>query len=142
MYIQEKNCYRKNFTQLCIVKLQTRYRLESPLKKVVVASSSEKFVYTNPGLAHGQSRKSLVSRKYPSSKHTDEWAFTKNKGRAAWPYTDTLSRKLEHIIILLKITSQIPCLHSMSSILELAFKKDIKTSFVNPLKILFTCKTF
>ena len=52
-----------------------------------------------PSMAHGQSRKSLVSRKYPSSKHTDEWAFTKNKGRAAWPYTDTLSRKLEHIII-------------------------------------------
>ena len=100
LYIQENNCYRNNFTQLCNVKLQTRYRLESPLKKVVVASSSEKFVYTNPGMAHGQSRKSLVSRKYPSSKHTDEWAFTKNKGRAAWPYTDTtLSRKLEHIII-------------------------------------------
>jgi hypothetical protein len=94
-----KKLLQKNFTQLCIVKLQTRYRLESPLKKVVVASSSEKFVYTNPGMAHGQSRKSLVSRKYPSSKHTDEWAFTKNKGRAAWPYTDTLSRKLDHIII-------------------------------------------
>ena len=44
----------------------------------MVASSSEKFVYTNPGMAHGQSRKSLVSRKYPSSKHTDEWALTKN----------------------------------------------------------------